>query len=105
MWGFEAKKGQKVHPNFAPNIIMEFHYHAFCAPDCSAADQGTNPRRQTPIYVFWWVPAVSCDTICGFLRKSAFPKAVISRKSAKFCVLKRALRGQNISHFKTLYVA
>ena len=31
--GFRGKKGQKVHPNFAPNITMEFHYHAFCAPD------------------------------------------------------------------------
>ena len=28
--GFRGKKGQKVHPNFAPNITMEFHYHAFC---------------------------------------------------------------------------
>ena len=28
-WGFEAKKGQNVHPSFAPNITMEFHYHAF----------------------------------------------------------------------------
>ena len=33
MWGFKAKWGQKVHPNFAPNITMEFHYHAFCAPE------------------------------------------------------------------------
>ena len=31
--GFQGKKGQKVHPNFDPNITMEFHYHAFCAPD------------------------------------------------------------------------
>ena len=30
--GFRGKKGQKVHPNFALNITMEFHYHAFCAP-------------------------------------------------------------------------
>ena len=29
MWVFEAKKGQK----FATNIAMEFHVHAFCAPD------------------------------------------------------------------------
>ena len=27
--GFQGKKGQKVHLNFAPNITMEFHYHAF----------------------------------------------------------------------------
>ena len=40
MWGFEAKKGQKVHPNFAPNITMEFHYHAFCTADCSSAYLG-----------------------------------------------------------------
>ena len=26
--GFRGKKGQKVHPNLAPNITMEFHYHA-----------------------------------------------------------------------------
>ena len=31
--GFRGNKGQKVHPNFALNITMEFHYHAFCAPD------------------------------------------------------------------------
>ena len=31
--GFRGKKGQKVHPNFAPNIAMEFHYHAFCTPE------------------------------------------------------------------------
>ena len=30
MWAFE---GQKVHPNFAPNITMEFLYHALCAPE------------------------------------------------------------------------
>ena len=35
MWGFEAKKGQKVHPNFSPNITMEFYYHAFYAPEMS----------------------------------------------------------------------
>ena len=29
--GLERQKVQKVHPNFAPNITMEFHYHAFCA--------------------------------------------------------------------------
>ena len=33
--GFRGKKGQKVHPNFAPNMTMEFHYHAFCAPELS----------------------------------------------------------------------
>ena len=27
--GFRGKKGQEVHPNFAPNITAEFHYHAF----------------------------------------------------------------------------
>ena len=27
------KGGQKVHPNFAPNMTMRFHYHAFCAPE------------------------------------------------------------------------
>ena len=31
--GFRGKKGQKFHPNFAPNIAMEFHYHAFCATE------------------------------------------------------------------------
>ena len=31
--GFPGKKGQKVHPNFAPNITMEFSYHAFYAPE------------------------------------------------------------------------
>ena len=37
-WDFEAK-GQKVHPNFAPNITMEFHYHAFCTPEfCNLAN-------------------------------------------------------------------
>ena len=29
--GFRGNKGQKVHPNFALNITMQFHYHAFCA--------------------------------------------------------------------------
>ena len=33
LWGFRGKKGQKVHPNFAPNITMEFHYHAFFFPE------------------------------------------------------------------------
>ena len=33
--GFRGKQGQKVHPNFAPNITMEFHYHAFFFPDIS----------------------------------------------------------------------
>ena len=33
MWAFRGKKGQKIHPNFALNITMEFHYHAFCAPE------------------------------------------------------------------------
>ena len=27
MWVSRQKKGQKVHPNFAPNITMEFHHH------------------------------------------------------------------------------
>ena len=27
--GFRGKKGQKIHPNFAPNSTMEFNYHAF----------------------------------------------------------------------------
>ena len=31
--GFRGKKGQKVHPNFAANIAMEFHCHTFCAPE------------------------------------------------------------------------
>ena len=31
--GFRGNKGQEVHPNFALNITMEFHYHAFCAPE------------------------------------------------------------------------
>ena len=31
--GFQDKKGQKVHPNFATNIAMESHCHAFFAPD------------------------------------------------------------------------
>ena len=31
--GFGGKKGQKIHPNFTPNITMEFHCYAFCAPD------------------------------------------------------------------------
>ena len=31
--GFRDNKGQKVHPNFATNIAMEFRYHTFCAPD------------------------------------------------------------------------
>ena len=33
MCGFQGKKGQKVPPIFAPNITMEFHYHAFCAAE------------------------------------------------------------------------
>ena len=33
MRGFEAQKRQKVHPNFATNIAMEFHCHAVCTPD------------------------------------------------------------------------
>ena len=32
MWGFRGKKDQKVHPNFATNIAMDFHCHAFCTP-------------------------------------------------------------------------
>ena len=28
--GFQNKRGQKYHPNFATNITMEFHYHIFC---------------------------------------------------------------------------
>ena len=31
--GFEAKKGQQVHPNFATNIAMDFLSDAFCAPE------------------------------------------------------------------------
>ena len=33
MWGFRGNKGQKVHPNFALSITMEFHYHALFFPD------------------------------------------------------------------------
>ena len=40
MWGFEAKKGQKVHPNFAPNITIFFHYHAFFFPEGRKVDGG-----------------------------------------------------------------
>ena len=32
MWGFEAKKGQKVHPNFAPTLPCFLHCHAFFFP-------------------------------------------------------------------------
>ena len=43
MWGFEAKKGQKVHPNFA--LTTEFHYHAFCAPEvCPPIKSLENPN-------------------------------------------------------------
>ena len=33
MWGFEAKRARKFTRNSPPNITMEFHYHAFCAPE------------------------------------------------------------------------
>ena len=32
--GFRGKKGQKVHPNFAPNITMEFSLPCFLRPRC-----------------------------------------------------------------------
>ena len=44
MWGFEAKKGQKVHPNLAPNITMEFHYHVFFFPDMFFRKQNFSVR-------------------------------------------------------------
>ena len=31
--GARGKKGQKIHPNFATNIAVEFHCHTFCAPN------------------------------------------------------------------------
>ena len=37
MWGFRGKKGQKVHPNLPPSITMEFHDHAFWAPDLTCS--------------------------------------------------------------------
>ena len=31
--GFRDKKGQRVHPNFATVIAMDFHHHTLCAPE------------------------------------------------------------------------
>ena len=37
--GFRGnKKGQKVDPNFAPNIAMEFYCHAFYAPEMKSGE-------------------------------------------------------------------
>ena len=38
--GFRGREGQKIHPNFAPNITMEVHYHAFCIPDLLSNESG-----------------------------------------------------------------
>ena len=62
--GFRGKKDQKVHPNFAPNITMQFHYHAFCAPELRSrltlSDQPPELQRngKTLFGVLWRTPRI-----------------------------------------------
>ena len=103
--GFRGRKGQKVHPNFAPNITMEFHYHGFCDPEIiplsmpdlnPARDQKKGSLRKgiSKISRFSrisrkWSDSPLFSTVWGFSKISRISK--FSRISRKWTFLKRPL--------------